>query len=209
MTPSDEMLHPRTDGGVALPRRREPTNLTNPLDCGQPEVCVSPPVFGLITDEGGGPVGASVAGWGSRSPEDEGSYTPHPDDLDVLDATFDRADLTTFTRLDGLGLEVTGQRLEPDRAVLACRVVDDDRWCRRCGCEGLLRGSVIRELAAVRVAADDAGGHGPPVPVHGLRARVAPGHVQGGAAAGEDLPGGAGVGSGGSGRAAPDGRSGR
>ncbi len=37
--------------------------------------------------------------------------------------------------LDGLGLEVTGRRLEPDRAVLACRVVDDDQWCRRCGCE--------------------------------------------------------------------------
>jgi hypothetical protein len=29
------------------------------------------------------------------------------------------ADLTTFCRLDGLGLEVTGQRLQPDREVLA------------------------------------------------------------------------------------------
>ena len=53
------------------------------------------------------------------------------------DATFARPDLTTFCRLDELGLVVTGQRLEPDRAVLACRVVDDDRWCRRCGCEGV------------------------------------------------------------------------
>ena len=26
-----------------------------------------------------------------------------------------------------LGLEVTGQRLDPDRAALACRVVDDDQ----------------------------------------------------------------------------------
>ena len=52
------------------------------------------------------------------------------------DGTFTTPDLTTFCRLDGLGLEVTGQRLEPDRAVLACRVVDDDRWCRGCGCEG-------------------------------------------------------------------------
>jgi hypothetical protein len=52
----------------------------------------------------------------------------------VLDATFTRPDLTTFTRLDGLGLEVTGQLLEPDRAVLACRVVEPDDWCRRCGC---------------------------------------------------------------------------
>ncbi len=31
--------------------------------------------------------------------------------------------MTTFARLDELGLEVVGQRLEPDRAVLACRVV--------------------------------------------------------------------------------------
>ena len=33
-------------------------------------------------------------------------------------ADFACADLTTFCRLDELGLEVTGQRLEPDRAVL-------------------------------------------------------------------------------------------
>ena len=63
------------------------------------------------------------------------------------DATFARPDLTTFTRLDELGLIVTGQRLEPNRAVLACRVIDDDRWCRRCGCEGAPRDSVVRELA--------------------------------------------------------------
>jgi transposase len=68
----------------------------------------------------------------------------------VLDATFACPDLTTFCRLDGLGLVVTGQRLEPDRAILACQVVDadpGDRWCRRCGCEGVLRDSVVRRLA--------------------------------------------------------------
>jgi transposase len=65
----------------------------------------------------------------------------------VPDATFACPDLTTFTRLDELGLEVTGQRLEPGRAVLACRVVEPDRWCRRCGCEGAPRDSVVRELA--------------------------------------------------------------
>jgi transposase len=69
----------------------------------------------------------------------------------VPDATFTSPDLTTFTRLDELGLEVTGQRLEPDRAVLACRVVEADggsgRWCRRCGCEGVPRDSVVRRLA--------------------------------------------------------------
>ena len=31
--------------------------------------------------------------------------------------------------------------------MLACRVIDDDRWCRRCGCEGAPRDSVVRELA--------------------------------------------------------------
>ena len=63
------------------------------------------------------------------------------------DATFACPDLTTFTHLDELGLEVVGQRLEPDRAVLACRVVEPDRWCRRCGCEGAPRDSVTRRLA--------------------------------------------------------------
>jgi transposase len=65
----------------------------------------------------------------------------------VPDATFACPDLTTFARLDGLGLEVVGQRLEPDRAVLACRVVEPDQWCRRCGCEGAPRDTVIRRLA--------------------------------------------------------------
>jgi transposase len=63
------------------------------------------------------------------------------------DATFARPDLTTFCRLDELGLEVLGQRLEPDRAVLACRVVEPDQWCRRCGCEGTPRDTVLRRLA--------------------------------------------------------------
>ena len=63
------------------------------------------------------------------------------------DATFTAPDLTTFARLDDLGLEVVGQRLEPDRAVLACRVVADDGWCRRCGCEGTARDTVTRQLA--------------------------------------------------------------
>ena len=62
-------------------------------------------------------------------------------------ATFARPDLTTFARLDDLGLEVVGQRLEPDRAVLACRVAAEDRWCRRCGCEGAPRDTVTRRLA--------------------------------------------------------------
>jgi transposase len=65
----------------------------------------------------------------------------------LSDATFACPDLTTFCRLEELGLEVMGQRLEPDRAVLACRVVQPDAWCRRCGCEGSPRDSVVRRLA--------------------------------------------------------------
>jgi transposase len=65
----------------------------------------------------------------------------------MADATFARPDLTTFCRLESLGLEVVGQRLEPDRAVLACRVVEPDRWCHRCGCQGVSRDCVTRPLA--------------------------------------------------------------
>jgi len=65
----------------------------------------------------------------------------------VPDATFGCPDLTTFAHLDELGLVVVGQRLEPDRAVLACRVVEPDQWCRRCGCEGSPRDTVTRRLA--------------------------------------------------------------
>jgi transposase len=65
----------------------------------------------------------------------------------MLDSTFATPDLTTFARLDGLGLQVVGQFLEPDRAVLACRVVGADDRCRRCGERGVARDSVTRQLA--------------------------------------------------------------
>jgi transposase len=67
----------------------------------------------------------------------------------VRDATFCPADLTTFCRLDDLGLEVVGQQLHPDHAVLLCRVVDPDDWCHACGCLGVPRDSVLRRLAHV------------------------------------------------------------
>ena len=35
----------------------------------------------------------------------------------------------------------------PDRAVLACRIVDEDRWCRRYRCQGVARDTVIRRPA--------------------------------------------------------------
>jgi len=65
----------------------------------------------------------------------------------VSDVTFVRPDLSTFARLDELGLEVVGQCLERDRAVLACRVAEPDEWCRRCGCQGSPRDTVTRRLA--------------------------------------------------------------
>ena len=65
----------------------------------------------------------------------------------MSNTTFDRPDLSAFTRLDDLGLEVTGQHMWPDHAVLACRIVAEDRWCQRCGCQGVARDTVIRRLA--------------------------------------------------------------
>lgn len=66
-------------------------------------------------------------------------------------AHFEAPDLARFCRLDELGLAVTCQRLEPERAVLMCRVVEqtdsDEQWCRRCGGEGVPRDSVSRRLA--------------------------------------------------------------
>lgn len=61
-------------------------------------------------------------------------------------ATFLSPDLTTFCHLDGLGLEATGQCLYPERAVIACRVVEPDEWCRKCGAQGVPRDTVTREL---------------------------------------------------------------
>ena len=65
----------------------------------------------------------------------------------MANTIFDRPDLSAFTRLDNLGLEVTGQCIEADHAVLACRIAGEDRWCRRCGCQGISRDTVVRRLA--------------------------------------------------------------
>ena len=91
------------------------------------------------------------------------------------DGTFAEPDLTTFFRLGGLGLVVTGQRLEPGRAVLACRVVDEDWWCRRRGREGSVHDVVTRWLGAraVRVAADDAAAGLRNDPLYGARRTLA------------------------------------
>ena len=65
----------------------------------------------------------------------------------MSNATFVVPDLTTFAGLDELGLVVTGQRVEPERAVLECRVAEPDDWCGRCGHQGLARNTVTRPLA--------------------------------------------------------------
>ena len=52
-----------------------------------------------------------------------------------------------FCRLDELGLVATGQRIEPRRAVLECRIVEPDDFCQTCGAEGVPRGTVSRRLA--------------------------------------------------------------
>ena len=65
----------------------------------------------------------------------------------MLNATFASPCLTTFCRLDELGLEAVGQRLDAGRAVIECRVVEDDPWCHSCGAEGVPRDTVTRPLA--------------------------------------------------------------
>ena len=65
----------------------------------------------------------------------------------MLNATFAAPCLTTFCRLDELGLEAVGQLIESGRAVIECRVMEDDPWCRKCGAEGVPRDTVVRPLA--------------------------------------------------------------
>lgn len=65
----------------------------------------------------------------------------------MLHATFADPDLTAFCRLEELGLVAVGQRLEPGRAVIECRLTEPDPWCRSCGAEGVSRGTVTRRLA--------------------------------------------------------------
>ena len=65
----------------------------------------------------------------------------------MLHATFATPDLTVFCRLDELGLVAVGQRLEPDRAVIECRVAEPNPWCRGCASQGLSRGRDTRRLA--------------------------------------------------------------
>ncbi|MER6929317.1 ISL3 family transposase [Kocuria palustris] len=67
-------------------------------------------------------------------------------------ATLAAPDLDAFCRLDELGLTSISQRIEPDRAVLECRVREGDdagQWCCICGQQGVARGTITRRLAHV------------------------------------------------------------
>ncbi|PKI92948.1 ISL3 family transposase [Actinomycetales bacterium SN12] len=55
--------------------------------------------------------------------------------------------LASETRFYELGLEAVGQRIEAGRAVIECRVIESDPWCRKCGAEGVVRDTVVRPLA--------------------------------------------------------------
>ena len=61
----------------------------------------------------------------------------------MIHSTFATPDLTTFCRLDELGLVAVGQLIEPDRATIECRPVETDLWCRKCGGEGVPRDTVV------------------------------------------------------------------
>ena len=65
----------------------------------------------------------------------------------MLHPTFATPVLTTFCRLDELGLVAVGQLIEPEVATIECRLAEADPWCRKCGAEGVARDSVTRRLA--------------------------------------------------------------
>lgn len=65
-------------------------------------------------------------GEGLRSFDDGSYHAAHTKDLNMSNATFTAPDLTTFAGLDELGLVVTGHRVEPERAVLECRVAEPE-----------------------------------------------------------------------------------
>lgn len=99
----------------------------------------------------------------------------------VPDTIFSCPDLTTFCRLDEFGPQVSGQRLDPDRVVLAYRALEPVGWCWACGCQGSTagHGGALAGALAVGVAPNDAAGEGPLLRMHRVRSGVAPRHDQG------------------------------
>lgn len=84
----------------------------------------------------------------------------------MLSVTFVRPDLTTFCRLDELGLEAVGQHVGPDRAVLECRVVEVNLSCLTCGADGMPRDTTVCQLTHEPFAnPHHVAGGGTPLPV--------------------------------------------
>ena len=75
-------------------------------------------------------LGVLWPGRGARSFDDGDCYTVLLKDLDMSTTICVRPDSSVFTRLDGLGLDVTGLRIEPDHAVLVCCIIGEDRLKR-------------------------------------------------------------------------------
>ncbi|OAV56457.1 ISL3 family transposase [Enteractinococcus helveticum] len=63
--------------------------------------------------------------------------------------TFSRPDFDAFCMLRNFGVTVTGQHLDHDQTTLECRIVDRDNFCRRCGAQARVRGSVVRNVTHV------------------------------------------------------------
>jgi hypothetical protein len=76
-------------------------------------------------------------------------------------------DLTTFARVDALGLRVEAQQIWPDKAILFCSLVTVDDRCPRCGAGGRVHDQVLRRFTHLPVGptADVAVGPGAPVPL--------------------------------------------
>lgn len=63
--------------------------------------------------------------------------------------TFSRPDLDAFCMLHNYGVTVTGQHVTDDSAALECRVVAADQFCRQCGAQARVRGSLVRKVTHV------------------------------------------------------------
>lgn len=63
--------------------------------------------------------------------------------------TFSTPDLDAFCLLDHYGVTVTGQHINHDQAALECRVVEADSFCRQCGGQARVRGSLVRRVTHV------------------------------------------------------------
>lgn len=85
-------------------------------------------------------------------PEDGGSYTRHPYDLDVDKAIFTIPDFDAICLLDDVGVTATGQAVTATRGVLECRVSELHYYCRDCGNVGASRGAVLARLDSVSSA---------------------------------------------------------